>query len=147
MSSTSPQPMSGHFLWTDFTETHIPNLFTGFANVPRNKLLLFLVTRYVDPATNEEILFNGSVVGAYIHGFDNYYVNSFGNPPHKIQFAYWNDPYTSNSRTTLYDLTGYSMETSTPSVRIGTFPTTRIWKGGGVSDAQWNQAVEWASGY
>ena len=147
MSQEPVQPMSGHFLWSDFTETHIPNLFTGFANVPRNKLLLILIARYIDPVTNEEILDNGAKIGHWIGGWDNYYFNSFGNPPTRVQYATWNDPYTNNTRTTVYELRGFGIEESIPNVRVGTFANTKIWKGGLVSDTQWEQAMLWAENY
>ena len=146
MSSTSPQPMSGHFLWSDFTETHIPNLFTGFANVPRNKQLLILVARYIDPVTEQEIIDNGAKIGHWIGGWDNYYVNSFGNPPHRIEYAQWNDPYNNSTQIAIYELKGYGMESS-KTVRANTLYNNRIWKGGLVSDTQWDQAIEWSNNY
>jgi len=145
--SAQVQPMSGHFLWSDFTETHIVNLFTGFASVPKNKALLILVSRYIDPVTLQEITVDGAKVGHWIGGYDNYYVNSFGSPPTRIEYAYWNDPYTSNTRTTVYNLLGYGVETSTPNVRVGTFASTRLWKGGLVSNTQWDQAIAWSNNY
>lgn len=147
MSSEPVQPMSGHFLWSDFTETHIPNLFTGFTNIPRNKLLLILIARYIDPNTGQELINNGAKIGHWISGWDNYYVNSFGNPPQRIQYAQWNDPYTNNTRVTVYELKGYGIEEATTSVRVGTFANTRIWKGGLVSDEQMEQALVWGSNY
>lgn len=147
MSSNPTRPMSGHFLWSDFTETHIPNLFTGFGNVPRNKLLLILIARYIDPVTEEELIINGAKIGHWIGGFDNYYVNSFGNPPQRIHYAYWDNPYNNNTRTTVYEIKGYGEETSTPDVRIGTFSNVRIWQGGLVSNPQWEQALEWSNNY
>jgi len=135
MSSPPPAPMSGHFFWSDGTETHIANIFTDFASVPRGKGFLILVARYIDPITLQEL---NPKIGHWIGGRDHYYVNATGAGPNKLEYALWDDPVTGQTRTTVYELSGYGIETLRLNVRVNTFPAQSLWTGVLVSDQQWN---------
>lgn len=151
--STTVQPMSGHFLWStkdvngNFEETHVANLFTDYGLVPK-KPLLILIARYIDPVTLQEIDQSGSKIGHFIGGHDNYYVAAFGNPPTRIDYAYWDNPVTSQTRTTVYELRGFGIETSRTGVRVNSFPSANLWTGGLVTNAEWLWALDvWAVQY
>lgn len=136
MSSPPPAAMSGHFWWSDGSETHITNLFTDFAQIPRNKGFLILVARYIDPVTLQEY---EPKIGHWIGGRDHYYINAVGAGPNKLEYAIWDGNTTGSTRVTVLELGGYGIETKRLDVRASTFPNQRIWDGVLVSDTQWEE--------
>lgn len=134
MSSPPPAPMSGHFFWSDGSETHLTNLFTDFAQIPSGKGFLILVARYIDPVTLQEL---NPKIGHWLGGLDHYYINAVGAGPQKLEYAIWNGATTGGTRVTVYELNGYDIETARLDVRANTFPNQRIWDGVLVSDSQW----------
>lgn len=138
MSSEAPAPMSGHFFWSDGTETHVANLFTDFASVPKKGFLIG-VFRYINPITLQEL---EPKIGHWIGGRDHYYFFGAGAGPNRVEYAMWDGNTTGSTRVTVYELRGYGVETSRVDVRANTFPSQRVWDGVLVSDAQWNQTVE-----
>lgn len=139
MSGNQPAPMSGHFFWSDGTETHIANLFTDIDTVPTNKGFLILVARYIDPTTLQEY---EPKIGHWIAGHDNYYVSITGAGPNNIEYAMWDNPVTGNTRVTVYQLIGQNVETKRENVKVNSLPSTRQYVGALVSDQQWNATVE-----
>jgi hypothetical protein len=131
MSSLPPAPMSGHFFWSDETETHIANLFTDFAQIPRNKFFLAGMFRYLDPVTLQEL---NPKVGFTMSGMDHYYINAVGAGPQNLEYAMYNDPVTGSTTTTVYSVLGYAQETKRTGVRVNTFAAQRIWNGATVAD-------------
>lgn len=139
MSTPPPAPMSGHFFWSDGTETHIANLFTDFASIPQ-KGFLILVARYIDPVTLQE--YDNPKLGHWLGGHDHYYVGAVGAGPQNLEYAMWDGNTTGGTRVTVYELKGQDVETKRLDVRANTFPPQRIWDGVLVSDAQWESTVE-----
>ena len=134
MSSPPPAPISGHFFWSDGTETHIANLFTDFASVPAGKGFLILVARYINPITLQEY---SPKIGHWIGGRDHYYINAVGAGPNRLEYAIWDGNTSGSTRVTVYELSGFNTETSRLDVRANTFPNQRIWDGVLISDQQW----------
>lgn len=139
MSTPPPAPMSGHFFWSDGSETHIANLFTDFAQIPRNKGFLILVARYIDPITLQEY---EPKIGHWIGGRDHYYMNAVGAGPNKLEYAMWDGNTTGGTRVTVYELKGQNVEISRSDVRANTFPSQRVWDGVLVSDSQWESTLQ-----
>lgn len=136
MSQTPVQPMSLRVWWGDLTTNYYPNIFNSFASVPKKPALVFL-TKYLDENGTE------TEYGHILMGYDNYYFNSQGNPPTLIEYAYWNNPTSGQTRTNVYELRGKGLETvkSGSPIRVNTFSSTRIWVGAGISDEQWNNVL------
>lgn len=136
MSTTPVQPMSARMWWGDLTTNYYPNIFDSFATVPK-KTVLVILTKYLD-ANGAETQY-----GHILMGYDNYYFNSQGNPPTIIEYAYWNNPTTGQTRANVYELRGKGIETikvGSP-IRVNTFSTTRLWTGALISDSDWNNVM------
>jgi hypothetical protein len=133
MSSPPPAPMSGHFWWSDGTETHVTNIFTDFAQIPKKGFLIG-VFRYIDPVTLQEL---EPKIGHWVGGRDNYYFFMAGAGPNRVEYAVWDGNTTGNTRVTVYELNGFNVETSRTDVRANTFPSQRVWSGVLISDSQW----------
>lgn len=133
MSSLPPAPMSGHFFWSDESETHIPNIFTDFASIPRNKGFIAACFRYLDPNTLQE--YTNPKIGHFVSGMDHYYINAVGAGPQNIEYAMYNNPITGSTTTPVFELKGYGLETKRTAVKVNTFATQRIWDGVTVTDA------------
>lgn len=127
----------GTFFWSDGSETHVANLFTDFASIPK-KGFLILVARYIDPVTLIEY---EPKIGHWIGGHDHYYVFGAGAGPQNLEYAMWDGNTTGNTRVTVYELKGYNTETSKLDVRANTFPSQRVWDGVLVSDTQWEETI------
>lgn len=142
MSTTPVQPMSARIWWGDLTMNYYANIFQSFASVPK-KTVLVILTKYLDDNGAE------TEYGHVLMGYDNYYFNSQGNPPTIIEYAYWNDPTTGQTRTTVYELRGKGLETikAGSPIRVNTFNSARIWKGALVSDTDWNNIMSQVEPY
>lgn len=137
MSGTTPvQPMSARIWWGDLTTNYYPNIFQSFASVPKKPVLVIL-TKYLDSNGAE------TAYGHILMGYDNYYFNSQGNPPTIIEYGYWNNPTTGQTRTNIYELRGLGIETvkTGSPIRVNTLSASRIWTGALVSDTDWNNTI------
>lgn len=130
MATLPPAPMDGRFFWSDETETYVANMFTDFAQVPRNKGFITGLFHYLDPATNTPI--GPPYLGFILTGWDKYYVNATGAGPQNIEYAMWNLPANNNTQVTVWSLTGYATETSR-TAKVGSFPANRIFDGATVT--------------
>lgn len=134
--------MSARIWWTDGTTNYYPNIFNSFASVPKKSFLIALF-KYLDNSGNE------TEYGHILMGYDNYYINPQGSPPTLVEYGYWNNPTTSQTRTNVMELKGLAQETvkAGSPIRVNTFPNNSIWTGGIVSDAVWEATVAAAQQY
>lgn len=143
-------PMNAHFLWwngTNLQETHINDILNNIDSIPAGVAngFLILVLRYCDPDTLVE--YDNPKLGHYIAGHDNYYVNLIGNPIDTVEYAIWDDPTTGQTRVTLHQLRGQSVETKAFDVRVNTLSNSRKYVGVLVSDALYTEALAMAADF
>lgn len=125
--------MDAHIFWSDETETHLSNIFTQFADIPRNKFYIFGLFHYIDNNSQQQEI-GPPKLGHILGGWDHYYINATGAGPNNLEYAFWNDPYNNNTVVKVYELKGYAVETVRTNVKVGTLSTQRIWNGLTVAD-------------